>query len=187
MLNRLNHNFTIWLFSGDMLLTLVALTAARGLRLVLPFGMQIDPLTGERLTFQQIDYVTFYGLVLIVWVMVFVTLPVYNSKRSLHAIGDVQVTLSAIGFAISDPGGVGVLFLSRVVARALRLLRGDRCTAVDGVARRLAAGPARAPSSLAGQQTARADCRHRPCWPTKSPSGWAAYTWTGPGIGRVYR
>ena len=118
MLNRLNRNFTIWLFTGDMLLTLAALTIARGLRLVLPFGMQIDPLTGERLTFQQIDYVTFYGLVLIVWATVFLTLPVYNSKRSLHAIGDVQITLIAIGFAILILAGLAYFFyreLSRVL------------------------------------------------------------------------
>ena len=44
MLQRINNNFAILLFSGDMLLTLAALTLARTL---LPFGLQIDPLTLE--------------------------------------------------------------------------------------------------------------------------------------------
>ena len=49
---------------------------------------------------QSLPEVEGYALVLIVWVAVFVTLPVYDNRRSLHAIGDVQITLVAIGFAI---------------------------------------------------------------------------------------
>lgn len=116
MLNRLSHNFTLWLFGGDMLLTLAALVLARQVRLLLPFGLQFDTLTGEPLTFNIA--VEFYGLVLLVWTAVFVTLPVYNSRRSLHASGDVQITLVAIGCAILILAGLAYFFyrdLSRVL------------------------------------------------------------------------
>jgi hypothetical protein len=45
-----------------------------------------------------------------VWVVVFLTLPVYNSKRSLHAIGDAQITLIAIAFAVLILAGIAYLF-----------------------------------------------------------------------------
>jgi exopolysaccharide biosynthesis polyprenyl glycosylphosphotransferase len=108
MLKHLGNTFTLWLFSGDMLLTLAALVVARQLRLVLPFGLQVDAITGRPLKF-EIDW-TFYALVLIVWAAVFLTLPVYNSKRSLHAIGDLQITLVAIGGAVLILAGLAYFF-----------------------------------------------------------------------------
>lgn len=108
MLKHLGNTFTLWLFSGDMLLTLAALIVARQLRLVLPFGLQVDAITGRPLKF-EIDW-TFYALVLIVWAAVFLTLPVYNSKRSLHAIGDLQITLVAIGGAVLILAGLAYFF-----------------------------------------------------------------------------
>ena len=116
MLTRSSRTFTLWLFLGDMLLTLVALLIARQIRLALPLGMTLDPLTGSPLAF-NINR-TFYALVLMVWVAVFVTLPVYDNRRSLHAIGDVQITLVAIGFAILILAGLAYFFyrdLSRVL------------------------------------------------------------------------
>jgi exopolysaccharide biosynthesis polyprenyl glycosylphosphotransferase len=89
---------------------------ARQIRLALPLGMTLDPDTGAPLTF-DINW-TFYALVLMVWAAVFVTLPVYDSRRSLHAIGDVQITLVAIGFAILILAGLAYFFyrdLSRVL------------------------------------------------------------------------
>ncbi len=108
MLKRLNDNFTLWLFAGDMLLTFVALATARHLRTILPFGVQVDALTGEPIKF-EIDW-TFYALVLIVWATVFLVLPVYTSKRSLHAVGDLQVTLVAIAFAVLILAGLNYFF-----------------------------------------------------------------------------
>jgi exopolysaccharide biosynthesis polyprenyl glycosylphosphotransferase len=116
MLNRTNRNFTLWLFAGDMLLTLAALTLARGLRMVLPFGLQIDPLTGLPIIF-KINW-TFYGLVLLVWAAVFATLPVYTNRQTLHAGGSLPITLIAIGFAILILAGLAYFFyrdLSRVL------------------------------------------------------------------------
>jgi exopolysaccharide biosynthesis polyprenyl glycosylphosphotransferase len=116
MLTRSSRTFTLWLFIGDMLLTLVALLIARQIRLVLPLGMTLDPLTGSPLVF-NINR-AFYALVLVVWVAVFVTLPVYDNRRSLHAIGDVQIMLVAIGFAILILAGLAYFFyrdLSRVL------------------------------------------------------------------------
>ncbi len=116
MLKHLNNTFTLWLFVGDMLLTLAALWLARQLRLVLPFGLQFDVVTGEPLKF-GIDW-TFYLLLLIVWATVFLVLPVYNSQRSLHAIGDLQITLLAIAFAVLILAGLAYFFyreLSRVL------------------------------------------------------------------------
>lgn len=116
MLTRSSRTFTLWLFLGDMLLTLIAVIMARQIRLALPLGMTLDPLTGAPLTF-DIGW-PFYVLVLIVWVAVFVTLPVYDNRRSLHAIGDVQITLVAIGFATLILAGLAYFFyreLSRVL------------------------------------------------------------------------
>ncbi len=108
MLKRIGNNFAILLFVGDMLLTAVALALARYLRTLLPFGLQIDPLTLEKINF-QIDW-PFYLLVLAVWSIVFLILPVYNSQRSLHVIGDVQNTVVAIAFAILILAGLDYFF-----------------------------------------------------------------------------
>jgi exopolysaccharide biosynthesis polyprenyl glycosylphosphotransferase len=116
MLRHLERTLTIWLFLGDMLLTLCALVVARQLRMALPFGMQLDSTTGRPLTF-DIDG-SFHLLLLMVWVAVFLTLPVYDSRRSLHGMGDLPVTLVAIGFAVLILAGLAYFFyreLSRVL------------------------------------------------------------------------
>ncbi len=116
MFKQLGSTFTLVLFIGDLLWTQVALIVARQLRLALPFGMQFSLETGEPLTF-EID-VTFYLLVLAVWAAVFLVLPVYDHHRSLHAIGDAQITLVAISFAVLILAGLAYFFyreLSRVL------------------------------------------------------------------------
>lgn len=116
MFKQLGSTFTLVLFIGDLVWTQVALIVARQLRLALPFGMQFSLETGEPLTF-EID-VTFYLLVLAVWAAVFLVLPVYDHHRSLHAIGDAQITLVAISFAVLILAGLAYFFyreLSRVL------------------------------------------------------------------------
>ncbi|HZY43983.1 MAG TPA: sugar transferase, partial [Anaerolineae bacterium] len=108
MLKRIGNNFAILLFVGDMLLTVTALALARYFRTILPFGLQIDPITLEKINF-EIDW-PFYLLVLVVWAIVFLILPVYNNQRSLHAIGDVQNTVVAIAFAILILSGIDYFF-----------------------------------------------------------------------------
>ena len=133
MLNRTSRTFTLWLFAGDLLLTLAALVMARQIRLALPLGMQIDPLTGRPLIF-DIDW-TFYGLVLIVWAAVFVTLPVYTNRQALHASGDLPITLIAIGLAILILAGLAYLFyreLSRVLFAYFALIDAGLLTAWRG-------------------------------------------------------
>src|SRR3989337_2906775 len=116
MLKRLNNSYTIWLFLGDMLLTLFGLALARQVRLILPFGMQVDPMTLEPLGFAL--ELAFYGLVVMVWMAVFLILPVYDRRRSLRAIADLQITLIAIAFAVLILAGLAYFFfreLSRVL------------------------------------------------------------------------
>jgi len=116
MLKRINDNFAALLFAGDMLLTLAALALARYLRTVLPFGLQIDPLT-----LQKIDFVIewqVYLLVLGVWAVVFLVLPVHNRQRSLHVSSDVPNTLVAIAFAMLILAGVSYFF-NREFSRVL--------------------------------------------------------------------
>ena len=116
MLKRISDNFAALLFAGDMLLTLAALALARYLRTVLPFGLQIDPLT-----LQKIDFVIewqVYLLVLGVWAIVFLVLPVYNRQRSLHVSSDVPNTLVAIAFAMLILAGVSYFF-NREFSRVL--------------------------------------------------------------------
>src|SRR3972149_2207963 len=98
MLRRLNSTYSVWMFAGDMVLTLAALALARSLRIILPFGMQVDPVSLQPLTFEL--ELVLYGMVLAVWVAVFLILPVYDSRRWLHAIDNVQVTLTAVAFAV---------------------------------------------------------------------------------------
>jgi exopolysaccharide biosynthesis polyprenyl glycosylphosphotransferase len=116
MLKRISNYFAVLLFAGDMLLTVAALTLARYLRTVLPFGLQIDPLT-----FQKIDFVIewpVYLLVLGVWAIVFLVLPVYNRQRSLHVSSDVPNTLVAIAFAMLILAGLDYFF-NREFSRVL--------------------------------------------------------------------
>jgi exopolysaccharide biosynthesis polyprenyl glycosylphosphotransferase len=116
MLKRLNNSYAIWLFLGDMLLTLFGLALARQVRLILPFGMQVDPSTLEPLGFALAP--AFYGLVVVVWMAVFLILPVYDRRRSLRAIADLQITLIAIAFAVLILAGLAYFFfreLSRVL------------------------------------------------------------------------
>jgi exopolysaccharide biosynthesis polyprenyl glycosylphosphotransferase len=116
MLKRIGNNLTALLFAGDMILTVAALALARYLRTVLPFGLQIDPLT-----FQKIDFVIewqVYLLVLGVWAIVFLVLPVYNRQRSLHVSSDIPNTLVAIAFAMLIFAGIDYFF-NREFSRVL--------------------------------------------------------------------
>jgi exopolysaccharide biosynthesis polyprenyl glycosylphosphotransferase len=91
-----------------MLLTVAALALARQLRAILPFGLQIDPITLEKIRF-EIDW-PFYALVLAVWSIVFLILPVYNQQRSLHISGEIPYTLVAIAFAMLILAGLDYFF-----------------------------------------------------------------------------
>jgi len=125
MLKRLGNSFAIWLFAGDLLLTLAALALARGLRLILPIGMQVDQETLLPLSFELEP--ALYGLVLLVWATVFLILPVYDGRRSLHAIDNLQVTLTAIAFAVLIFAGLAYFFyreLSRVLFVYFTLIDG---------------------------------------------------------------
>jgi exopolysaccharide biosynthesis polyprenyl glycosylphosphotransferase len=108
MLKRISNNFSVLLFAGDMLLTVAALALARYLRTVLPFGLQIDPLTSQKIDF-EIEWPV-YLAVLGVWSIVFLVLPVYNRQRSLHVSGDVPNTLVAIAFATLILAGLDYFF-----------------------------------------------------------------------------
>jgi hypothetical protein len=77
MLKQRGDSIAVWLFAGDMLLTLVALALARWLRTVLPFGMQIDAHAAPPDSMTDVsDFRSARGRVLI--------LPVYDSRRSLQ-------------------------------------------------------------------------------------------------------
>lgn len=116
MLKRLGNNFSVLLFTGDMLLTVSALALARYLRVTLPFGIQIDPVTTQKIDF-QIEW-PMYLLVIAVWSIVFLILPVYHQQHSLHISGDVPYTLVAIAFAMLILAGLDYFF-NREFSRVL--------------------------------------------------------------------
>jgi exopolysaccharide biosynthesis polyprenyl glycosylphosphotransferase len=116
MLKRISNNFAVLLFAGDILLTVAALALARYLRTVLPLGLQIDPLTSQKLDF-EIDWPV-YLLVFVVWSIVFLVMPVYDSQRSLHVSSDVPNTLVAIAFAMLILAGLDYFF-NREFSRVL--------------------------------------------------------------------
>lgn len=104
MLRRLSGNLAPFLFAADILLTMLALYLARLLRLNLPYGIGLVPST--YLEFPD----SLYPVVLIIWVAVFLILPVYDARRSYRAIDDFQQVFVAIGFATLVFAGVSYFF-----------------------------------------------------------------------------
>ena len=92
MLKRFGINFTLFLLTSDLILTEIALYIARHLRLTLEVGRNIGP-DGELLVFDPVHFL----IVPIVWVSIFILTSVYDSRRTLRAVDDLQtVTLAVI-------------------------------------------------------------------------------------------
>lgn len=113
MLRRFSKELTLFIFTTDILFTLLAVRLAKFLRLNLPFGIETNL---EYLNFPPILYL----LVAIIWISVFLIVPVYDARRTYRAVDDFQLTSVAIGVATLVFAGVAYFFF-RELSRFLFL------------------------------------------------------------------
>jgi exopolysaccharide biosynthesis polyprenyl glycosylphosphotransferase len=102
MLKRLGARLGLIMLVADLLLTALALSLAKLLRLTLPFGIYLeDPL----------DFGPwFYLLVPAIWALAFVALRVYDPTRALRYLDDAQAVWSAVTWATLVFAGVAYFF-----------------------------------------------------------------------------
>ncbi len=103
MLKRFGLRFVMWLFLADLTLTAFALRLSSAARLWLPWGADID-LETVTLSF----YV--YLIVLLIWAVVFQMFSVYDPKRTLRLVDELQ-QLVLVAF-MSTLGLAGALYFS---------------------------------------------------------------------------
>ncbi|MCC7353235.1 MAG: sugar transferase [Anaerolineae bacterium] len=103
MHKRNGTNYIIFLTLSDLALTFWALFLATQARHYLPWGI---PLSLEEV---RTPYIV-YALVAIIWVGVFFTLSVYDGRRTLRAIDEMQLVTAAV--AVAALVCAGVLYLT---------------------------------------------------------------------------
>jgi len=111
MNKRITFNYAVVLLILDLLLTPLALVVARQARLWLPFSYQLEP---------QHVYLhpLLYGIVIVIWGIIFPTMSVYDPKRILHVKEQIWTTFLAA--SASTLVFAGALYLSfREVPRLL--------------------------------------------------------------------
>jgi len=105
MLKRFGLNFTLFLLVSDLILTDAALYLARQLRVVLALGAPIGP-DGAWLQFDLVHYL----IVPCVWIVVFTLMSVYDGRRTLRAVDDLQTVALAVILATLVLAGVEYFF-----------------------------------------------------------------------------
>jgi exopolysaccharide biosynthesis polyprenyl glycosylphosphotransferase len=90
MIKRFGLNFTLLLLLCDLFLTDTALYLARQSRLGLDMGKPLGP-GGNWLYFYPVLYV----LIPIIWLVIFTSIGVYDSRRTLRASDDLQIVTAA--------------------------------------------------------------------------------------------
>lgn len=105
MLRRSNINFALFLFLSDLALTDLALHAAKLMRLTLPYG-EVKP-QAPYFIFPAWLYVAVPGI----WAAVFLIMSVYDSRRTLKAIDELQSIMVAVSFATLVWAGLAYFFL----------------------------------------------------------------------------
>lgn len=113
MIKRFSLNFTFFLLFSDLALTNVALYMARQLRLTVNLGKPLGP-GGSWLYFEPVLYL----IVPIIWVVIFIMMSVYDSRRTLRAVDDLQVVAQATLIASFVFAGVSYFFF-RELSRLL--------------------------------------------------------------------
>jgi exopolysaccharide biosynthesis polyprenyl glycosylphosphotransferase len=105
MIKRFGLNFTLFLLLSDLILTDVALYLARQLRLALELGKPLGP-GGAWLYFSP----ALYLIVPVIWLMLFTFAGVYDSRRTLRAVDDLQTVSKATLVAAFVLAGVAYCF-----------------------------------------------------------------------------
>ncbi|MCX7682590.1 MAG: sugar transferase [Anaerolineae bacterium] len=102
MLKRISVRLSLFLLTSDALLTALALHLAKLLRLTLPFGVHLD----GPLAFGPWLYVFVPAL----WMLVFLSQRLYDTRRVLRYLEDVESVWSAVTYATLVFAGVAYLF-----------------------------------------------------------------------------
>jgi exopolysaccharide biosynthesis polyprenyl glycosylphosphotransferase len=113
MIKRFGLNFTLFLLLCDLLLTAVVLYLARQLRVAIDLGVDVGP-EGRWLHFKPV----LYFIVSAIWLVIFALMSVYDSRRTLRVVDDLQTVAPAIALATLVFAGVAYFFfrdLSRVL------------------------------------------------------------------------
>jgi exopolysaccharide biosynthesis polyprenyl glycosylphosphotransferase len=90
MIKRFNLSFALFLLLCDLALTNIALYLSRQLRLALDWGKY----TGSNGAWLYFDP-GLYIIVPLIWLVVFTVMSVYDSRRTLRAVDDLQTTTQA--------------------------------------------------------------------------------------------
>jgi FlaA1/EpsC-like NDP-sugar epimerase len=105
VLKRFGLNFTLFLLISDLALTEAALYLARHLRLALEWGQSLGP-ENNLLVFEPVHFL----IVPVVWIVVFVVTSVYDSKRTLRVMDDLQTVALAVVLATLVLAGIEYFF-----------------------------------------------------------------------------
>ncbi|MCP4542033.1 MAG: sugar transferase [Chloroflexi bacterium] len=105
MLKRFGINFTLFILVSDLVLTEVALYIARYLRLTLEVGQSVG-FDGELLVFEPVHFL----IVPVVWITIFILTSVYDSRRTLRAVDDLQAVAIAIILSTLVLAGIEYFF-----------------------------------------------------------------------------
>ena len=105
MLKRFGLNFTLFLIVSDLILTETALYLAKHLRLVLDLGQDLGP-GGDLLVFEPVHYL----IVAVIWILIFVLMSVYDSRRTLRFVDDLQTIALAVVLATLVLAGIEYFF-----------------------------------------------------------------------------
>jgi exopolysaccharide biosynthesis polyprenyl glycosylphosphotransferase len=109
MSKQFNLGFALFLLISDLALVVAALFLATQARILIPFGKEASALHW-RLPLPV------YGLAVGVWGLTFIALDVYNPKRVVHLVGEIQTVTAATMFSFLVL--TGALYLSyRYVSR----------------------------------------------------------------------
>ena len=111
MLERSSARYVAVLYATDMVLTVLALFAARWLRFVLPFGKALDA-DGAAL------HPPMVAIAIVIWSVTLVASQVYNPHRFADAVDESKTTIVAIGVATLAYAGA-LYFTYRGLSRLL--------------------------------------------------------------------
>lgn len=116
MFRRSSFRYQLFMFGADLLLTAAALGIAAWLRAVLPF--QQEMFTPDEITWSNM--LPLLGLIGMIWVVVFTATSVYDVRRNLRTVDEVQTV--ALAVLLASFVLAGTLYLSlRNVSRYLFL------------------------------------------------------------------
>jgi FlaA1/EpsC-like NDP-sugar epimerase len=99
MFKRFSTSYMVFLFITDLVLTECALFVASVLRYLLPYGDRV-PWEMARVPLPV------YGLVILIWTVIFMALSLYNPNRVFRAVDEFQLVILATTLAAFTLAGI---------------------------------------------------------------------------------